>query len=117
MSTYRINLDSATTTSEPFHPRGSFVIFADKAVDTGVTIEVQQLPLDLPPNSTNWIAATGNPVSFTGAVRSVSINYIFGFQYRLHVTVGTQATDISFYAGTLASSSFEFLTASNIMIK
>ena len=99
-----------TDTSESLSPRGSFQVQAIGTYDTGVSFAVEQLPINEADSSTEWTPASGNPTTLSGNVKLVSINYAYGFKYRLSKT-GTQNSDIKFYTGHLVQN--DYLNVSN----
>lgn len=100
--------------SNPFKPKGSFQVHMIGTIDSGATFTVQQLPIQVDNSSNAWTTATGSPanVAFTNTQRIVSVNYAYGFKYRILKT-GTQSTALTFYAGQLTSNNF--LTTNNDM--
>ena len=96
--------------SESFKPKGPFLIQAVGTVTSGVTFTIEQTPVQIGDNSTDWTTATGTSTTFDGTSATASINYVYGFKYRIRRSAGTQTDDITFYTGHVPSVDFVNVT-------
>ena len=107
---YEVNFDvHANDESTSFRPKGPFIVQAIGTITSGVTFTVQQTPVQTGDNSTDWVTASGTNVAFTNTDALISVNYVYGFKYRIARTAGTQNAndDISFYVGVVPTTDFD----------
>ena len=92
--------NQSTTTksnSEPFRPKSPFLIQAVGTLAARFTIQQS------PEQADSWETASGTTVVLMGTTKIASVNYAYGFKYRIQKDDTAQADEVLFYQGNVTT--------------
>ena len=86
--------------SEPFRPKSAFMVQAVGTLVAQFTIQQSPEQVDA------WETATGSTTVLMSNTKIASINYAYGFKYRIQKNDTAQADEINFYVGNVTTRSY-----------